>query len=190
MNPTTSTPRIRSNAPLGAHLTLNMKALAPLRTLIPVTICLTMGCSNLQPAQGIATTGAAASTRLEAHHKYHLAYVDVKDSAHHYEIGNEPGGDETYVRDVISGQLDKWSIERTLSDVAAAELHIICRFRHRVMSPVVTPGFQIKMTSIGQCSIKVIEKRTARILVDRSWEKGKQNGSLEDFINSVLTGRK
>ena len=152
------------------------------------TTYLTMGCSNQQPIREIATTGAAPSTRLGDPHQDHLAYVDVKDSAHHYQIGNEPGGDESYVRSVISQQLERVGIDRRdYGNNAKADIHVICRFRHKLMKPAVTPGFQIKVTNMGQCTLKIIDLRANQVLFDKSWTKGNQSGEWEAFIKQVFT---
>ena len=165
-----------------------MKTLALSRTLTLCVTCLTMGCSNPQPIREIATTGADPSTGFEDHHKYHFAYVDVKDSAHHYQIGNEPGGDESYVRSVISRQLEKVGMDRRdYGNNARADIHVICRFRHKLMKPAVTPGFQIKVTDIGQCTLKIIDLRANQVLFDKSWMQGNQSGGWEAFIEQVFT---
>jgi len=38
----------------------------------------------------------------------------------------------------------------------------------------------------GQCSIKIVDKKTDKVLVDQSWTRGKKNGTLDDFIKAVF----
>ena len=89
---------------------------------------------------------------------------------------------------MISQQLERVGIDRIdFGNNAEADIHIICRFRHQLMKPVVTPGFQLKVTGVGQCTLKIIDIKTNRVLFDESWTKGDQIGRWEALINKVFT---
>ena len=118
---------------------------------------------------------------------YHMAYVDVKDDAHNYEFGKEPGNDESFIRGEISSLLDERGIERSFSPEADVDLRVICRFKHGVRKSVVTPGFQIKSSFVNQCTLRIEDKKTGRILIERAYVWNKDNGDVADFIKQVFT---
>lgn len=150
---------------------------------IHVFVIVTMLCSGQSVFAGDLppASGGAINTNT-----YHLAYVDVKDAAHNYETGKEPGGDESTLREWVWKQLEGLQIESTLDDDTNAGLHVICRFEHKLMMPVITQGAQIKMSSIGKCSIKIVDKKTEKVLIEKSWVRNKKNGKLPDFIKTVF----
>jgi hypothetical protein len=135
---------------------------------------------------GMAMDTSTEGGVVDSTNKYHLAYVDVKDAAHNYEVGEEPGNDETYVRGEIRQQLEGLQIESTFGNNPNADLHVMCRFKHTLMMPVITMGFQLKMTSIGKCTIQVVDKKAEKVLIEKSWVRGKKNGKLPDFIKTVF----
>ncbi len=118
---------------------------------------------------------------------YRLAWVDVKDEAHNYKIDEEPGGDETFIRDEISKFLDQKGIERTISDEPDADLKVICRFKHGPRKPVVTPGGGIKTTWVNQCSLKIADKKSGQIVLDRTYEWKKDKVDVAAFIKQAFT---
>jgi hypothetical protein len=135
-----------------------------------------------------AFAGGHQPTRIEVAdtNSYHLAYVYVKDDGHNYAVGREPGIDASFVRGIISGQLEVMGIERTFSDDPDTDLRVICQFEHGTRGPVVTPGFEVKTTFINKCTLKIADKKTGGILVENAYVWKKNSGEAEDFIKSVF----
>ena len=126
------------------------------------------------PAAGEATIST---------NKYQLAYVDVIDTGH---PGKDKLGAETTISGMIRDYLRELGIEGDIDDNPLASLHVICRFKYKVIWPEITQGGTIVMTEVGQCSIKIVDKKTDKVLVDQSWTRGKKNGTLDDFIKAVF----
>jgi hypothetical protein len=143
-------------------------------------------CASRQSAPNTTTVGVTSLSDYANTNEYHMAYIDVKDTAHNYEVGKEPSGDESTLREWLWKQLEGLQIESTSDNNSNADLHVICRFKHTLMMPAVTPGFQIKTTDIGKCTIKIVDKKTDKVLFEKSWVRGKNNGELQDFIGSVF----
>jgi len=114
---------------------------------------------------------------------YHVAFVDVKDIASE----SDKVGDATYIRSEVYHYLKPIGMRSTYSEDADVDIHVICRFKHKLMLPVITRGAQIKMTEVGECTLKIIDKKTEKVLIDKSWVRGKKNGSLQDFFGVVFT---
>lgn len=117
---------------------------------------------------------------------YKFAWIDVKDEAHNYKIGEEPGGDETFIRGMISEMLDKCGIDSSFSDEPDADLKVVCWFKHGPRKPVITPGGGIKTSWVNQCSLKIAEKRSGRILFERTYEWKKDNVDVANFIKHAF----
>jgi hypothetical protein len=119
---------------------------------------------------------------------YRRAFIDVKDDGHSSVEGQKGENDGLYMEGLIWDQLNDTGIGIALNDQDKknADLHVICRFEHKLMMPVITQGAQIKMSSIGKCSIKIIDKKTEKVLIEKSWVRGKKNGELQDFIKAVF----
>jgi len=117
---------------------------------------------------------------------YKFAWIDVKDEAHNYKIGEELGGDETFIRGIISEILDKSGIDSSFSDDPDADLKVACSFKHGPRKPAVTPGGGIKTSWINQCSLKIVEKRSGRVLFERTYEWKKDNVDVANFIKQAF----
>ena len=114
---------------------------------------------------------------------YHLAYVDVIDTGH---PGKDKLGAETTISGMIRDYLRELGIAGDIDDNPLASLHVICRFKYKAMWPEITQGGTIVMTEVGECSIKLVDKKTDKVLVDKSWTRGKKNGTLDEFVTTVF----
>jgi hypothetical protein len=162
-----------------------MSPIPPVYTLVLIIACFATGCANRQSVSNISvesvpssSSGAFADTN-----QYHSAYVDVLDTGH---PGEDKLNDETTIRGLIRHPLRAMHIESDLDDSPKADLHVICRFKHKWMWPEITQGATIVMTEIGKCSIKIVDKKTGKVLIEKSWVRGKKNGTLDDFIDTVF----
>jgi hypothetical protein len=117
---------------------------------------------------------------------YQLAWVDVKDEAHNYKIGEEPGVDEGFLRDQIMDRLDEMGVDNSLTDEPDVDLKVICRFKHGLRKPVITPGGGIKTEWINQCSLKIVDKKSDRILFERAYEWKKDKVDVADFMKQAF----
>jgi hypothetical protein len=150
-------------------------------TLALVTAYFTTSCASRQSAPMETTVGVPPLLSHADTNEYHAAFIDVNAE------GNA-SVDSLYIEGLIWDHLKDIGIGIALSDEGKtnADLHVICRFKHTLMTPAVTPGFQIKTTSIGKCTIKIVDKKTGKVLIEKSWVRGKKNGELKDFIGSVF----
>jgi hypothetical protein len=124
---------------------------------------------------GLAMGTSTESRAVGGTNKYHVAFVDLKE-----------GRDSTYIGGELQISLREMGIRGTYSDDADTDLHVICRFKHKLIWPEITQGATIVMTEIGKCSIKIIDKKTEKVLIEKSWVRGKKNGKLPDFIKTVF----
>jgi hypothetical protein len=130
----------------------------------------------------LATDLPTAGETVGSSNRYHVAFVDVKDE----KDQADKAGDTTFIRSELYPYLKALDVRSTYSDDADADLHVICRFKHKLMLPVITRGAQIKTTEIGECTLKIVDKKTEKVLIEKSWVRGKKNGELEDFFGSVF----
>jgi hypothetical protein len=145
-------------------------------------LCLVVFCLAWVSGNVSAGDLPALRTEVTGTNRYHVAYVDIKDEG---DQGDKKG-DATSIGLELYPYLRDLGIRSTRSDDADTDLYVAVRFKHKLMMPELTRGSQIVMTEIGKCSIKIVDKKTEQVLIEKSWKRGKKNGELHDFIKSVF----
>jgi hypothetical protein len=116
--------------------------------------------------------------------QYRKALVDVK---YHGREGKQDSGiDADYLGFVIDQLLGERGILSSYSNNADVDLIVVCRYNREFGKPAITPGFQLKITYIGSCSLKIVDKGTGITLVDKTYARKRGGGEVGDFIKSVF----
>jgi len=125
-------------------------------------------------------TGAQDASRI-----YRKAYIDVEDEGHLTKQGRN-NSDATSMAGFIWVALHDLGVGIALSDEDKKnpDLHVICRFKHGFGKPMITPGFQIKVTYIERCTLKIIDKKSQKTLLDKTYLRN--NDRVSDFIKQAF----
>jgi len=140
-------------------------------------------CAFIDSSEGQTVSSGKESSLTNA---YHLAFVDVKDDGHKSTNEQEGNGWASDLRFMISRSLDRLNIDRTFSNDAKTDLYVICRFRHVWGFPVVSSCFTMHMTFVGKCMLKIVDKKTGQMLIEKSYTRKRGSGEVNEFINRVF----
>jgi len=127
-----------------------------------------------------------ANQTIGSNSKYHVAFVDVKDEG--AASGNDENGVASAINGMIcgSGCLKDLGIRGTLSDDPDTDLHVICRFKNGLGMPVITSELNVVVKFVNKCTLKIVDKQTGKVLIEKSWTRKKDKDDLRGFIQSVF----
>jgi len=132
----------------------------------------------------LKTPHQSVSQGRNANRNQHRVFIDVKDDGSLPKVDRDLTGDALNIKIYIYSELIDLGFRTAASDEDKknAELHVICRFKHGLGRPVITRGGWIKTTYIDRCTLKIIDGKTQRLLLNKAFVRKDDRIEVDAFI--------
>ena len=140
-------------------------------------------------AGGVTTAEQQSKSEGQGPHKNPpLVFIDVEDEGHLTRDARKGNGDATTIKVYIYSELIDLGYNTAASDAdkTNAELHVICRFKHGIGKPTITRGAQIKGTYINECTLTIIEGKTHKVMLTKTYIRKSDEVGVDVFIKQAF----